>query len=176
MRLALTFALVVLPSGLFAAAGMDFDPPQPTETTKTCAEGLIWDPETESCVAPADATKEDAALRKDVRELAYAGRYADAALVLDALPAQDSFVLTYRGFIARKTGDMGAATRYYRAALEADPDNLLARSYMGQGLVEAGDRDGARAQLTQIRQRGGRDTWPEVSLRLALQRGAGFSY
>ena len=69
-----------------------------------------------------------------------------------------------------------ASRQFYLAALRIDPDHLLARSYMGQGMVEAGDLDGARAQLSQIRASGGRGTWPEFSLRLALDRGRGFTY
>jgi hypothetical protein len=43
-------------------------------------------------------------------------------------------------------------------------------------LVEQGEVAAARAQLSQIRARGGRGTWPEVALRLALGSGRGFAY
>ena len=65
---------------------------------------------------------------------------------------------------------------YYTAALAIDPDNILARSCMGQGMVERGDLVGARLQLSEIRARDGRQTWPEIALRMAIERGAGQSY
>ena len=80
------------------------------------------------------------------------------------------------GFTERKLGRRDSAMGYYKAALSANPDNLLARSYMGQSFVETGDMELAAAQLTEIRTRGGRNTWPEVSLRLAMQSGQGFAY
>ena len=88
----------------------------------------------------------------------------------------DDRVLTYRGFIARKSGDFAAAEAFYAAALAQNPDNLLARSYRGQGLAEIGDLVAARAELTEIRKRDGRGTWPELALRLAIENGRGFSY
>ncbi len=42
---------------------------------------------------------------------------------------------------------------------------------MGMALVEQGDRDAARVQLTEIRARGGRETWPELALEMALGNG-----
>jgi Tfp pilus assembly protein PilF len=65
---------------------------------------------------------------------------------------------------------------YYQAALAADPDNFLARSYMGQGHAEAGEIVLAQAQLSEIRARGGRGTWAEWSLRQAIQTGSGYNY
>ena len=170
-------ALAMLPAPLAAAGSEDtFTPPAPTETVETCADGLVWDLATETCLPPSESTNDDSAMMNDARALAHAGRFADAGAVLDLLDAGDPWVLTYRGFLARKTGDQEASRDFYLAALRIDPDHLLARSYMGQGMVEAGDLDGARAELTRIRASGGRGTWPEFSLRLALDRGRGFTY
>ncbi len=114
---------------------------------------------------------------KAVRELAYAGRITDAERVLNAMVDQDSdAVLTYRGFTARKAGRTEDAYEWYARALEVNPDNLLARSYLGQWHLEKGDFQLARAQLSEIRQRGGRSTWPEISLRMAIQSGSGSNY
>ena len=176
MRLALALALSLMPAATLAVGFNDEDPPEPTETTETCEEGLIWDAETERCLPPEESSNDKATLMQDARELAYAGRYADASKVLDLLEPTDPWVLTYRGFLARKAGQQVAAVEYYMAALERDPDLHLARSYMAQGFVEAGKLDAARAQLSQIRKRGGRSTWAELALRLALDRGRGFDY
>ena len=57
-----------------------------------------------------------------------------------------------------------------------NPDNILARSYMGQAFVEQGDTANAKLQLAEINARGGKGTWPAFSLRKAIQSGAGYSY
>ena len=112
-----------------------------------------------------------------MRELAYAGQYGATLNALAAMSdPQDDRVLTYMGFVHRKMGDVGLGNAYYRQAIAKNPDNLLARSYMGQGFVESGELAMARAQLTEIRSRGGRGTWPEISLRLAIENGRGYSY
>ena len=143
-------------------------PPKPTETTTDCDLGFIFDDATKACVAPENTTDDQAALYLDARELAWAGRLNDATRVLNLMVPSDK-VITYQGFVARKSGDWKAASAFYQAALNANPNNLLARSYYGQGLVDAGDIAGAKTQLTEIRKRGGRQTWPEVALRLHLE-------
>ena len=61
-------------------------------------------------------------------------------------------------------------------AIAKNPDNLLARSYMGQGLVAAGKTELAIGQWKEIVARGGAGGWPEESLRTALETGLTFSY
>ena len=58
---------------------------------------------------------------------------------------------------------------YYARALAIDPDYVLARSYMGQGMVADGDMAGAKAQLAEIRDRGHQDSWAYVMLENAIQ-------
>ena len=176
MRLtALTLAL--FPAVAFAAGGGDVTPPKPSETTTTCEEGLVWDLATQSCMSPQDTTNDDSARMNDVRELAYAGHYQAALDVLDTLKnPQSALALTYYGFTHRKAGRVALGMSYYDAALAADPNNLLARSYMGQGHVASGDMVRAQAQLTEIRMRGGRDSWAETALASAISTGQGYSY
>ena len=88
----------------------------------------------------------------------------------------DDRVLTYLGFTHRKMGNVDLGMRYYHKALAKNPDNLLARSYLGQGLIEAGDADAAVAQLREIIARGGKGSWSETSLRTALNTGVTYSY
>lgn len=112
-----------------------------------------------------------------VRELAYAEQYLAAEMVLDAMTSQeDDGVLTYRGFLMRKTGRLEQAFQFYRAAIEKNPNNFLVRSYMGQGLVESGDLGAARMQHEEILTRGGQGSWAEVSLRTALTSGRTYNY
>ena len=84
--------------------------------------------------------------------------------------------LTYMGFTNRKLGNLVAANMFYEQAIEADPGNILARSYMGQGFVEAGRVPDAVAQLKLIRAHGGAGTWAEKSLRNAIATGTTYSY
>lgn len=178
MRLShLAFAFAILPAAAFSAGSEDPVPPKPTETTTVCVDGLVWDLATKSCMSPADSTNDDNARLNVVRELAYAGYYQAALDVLDTLdnPAAP-LALTYYGFAHRKAGRIGLGMAYYDAALAADPDNLLARSYMGQGFVASGDMVQAQVQLTEIRMRGGRDTWPELALAQAIATGVGTTY
>ena len=176
MRLAV-LALTLAPGIALAAGSADPAPPKPTATTQQCAEGLVFDLATKTCLPPEDSTNDDSARMNDVRELAYDGRYADALRVLDTMQDQsDDMVITYRGFATRKSGDMASGMAFYRTALAVNPDNLLTRSYMGQALVEQGQTDLALAQLTEIRMRGGRGTWAETSLASALATGVTYSH
>ncbi|MEO1640644.1 MAG: hypothetical protein AAFU41_15490 [Pseudomonadota bacterium] len=176
MRLT-TLTLALFPMAALAAGGGSPTPPTPSETTKTCTDGLVWDIATQSCMTPEESTNDDSARLDDVRELAYAGLYQAALDVLDTLDNPNApLALTYYGFAHRNAGDVALGMSYYQAALTADPNNLLARSYMGQGYVEAGDVVLARAQLTEIRMRGGRGTWAEASLADAIATGTGYSY
>lgn len=176
MRFTMLAAALILPA-MASAVGLDDDtPPKPTPTTTECEAGQIYDTKTAKCVDKSSTLIDDDTRYDAVRELAYAGLYQRATKVLDVMDPTDARVLTYRGFIARKTGNPLIANRYYSAAIARNADNLLARSYMGQGQVEAGDRTGARKQLAEIRARGGRGSWPEIALKRALSRGSGFSY
>jgi tetratricopeptide (TPR) repeat protein len=177
MRLSLFAAALCLPAVSFAAGSDDSTPPTPTKTTTDCSDGQVWDAATESCVAPKDSRLDEDTLYQAVREFAYAGDYIGARGALAAMPDQnDDRVLTYMGFTARKVGNIDEAMMFYAKALAQNPDNLLARSYMGQGYVETGDIKLARAELTEIRTRGGRGSWPELSLRMAIEKGAGYAY
>ncbi|THH38271.1 hypothetical protein E4Z66_01475 [Aliishimia ponticola] len=191
------FALTLtLPGAAFAAGAGDETPPKPTETTKNCFQEKqwdpsikkyvrfskpvngVWDPKIKKCVRPDKTSHLDTETRYDaVRELAYAGRHDEAQQVLATMPDQeDDRVLTYWGFTARKKGDFDTAFSFYNRAILKNPGNLLARSYMGQGLVEAGDLDGARLQLAEIETRGDASGWPATSLRTAIESGKVFNY
>jgi len=90
--------------------------------------------------------------------------------VLDAAENQNGpRILNYRGFTNRKLGNHAVAMEFYEAALSIDPNYILARSYMAQGLLAYGDEDGARVQLAEIRERGGRNTWSYTALQMALR-------
>lgn len=196
MRFALATLLLVLPGLAFAAGDDSNAPPKPTETTKDCFQARQWDPEKKvwvrfsqpvngvwdasirKCVRPDKTSHLDTdTLYQAVRELAYAGRYEDAQKVLATMPDQtDDRVLTYWGFTHRKLGNLETAMMFYEDAVARNPDNMLARSYMGQGLVEAGNLDAAKVQLAEIETRGGGFSWAGTSLREAIYTGRTYNY
>ncbi|MDF0602041.1 hypothetical protein P1J78_14965 [Psychromarinibacter sp. C21-152] len=177
MRTLLLSAALILPAAAFAASSDDSSEPATTETTTECTDGMVWSDDAQACVAPEDSSMNDDRRYRAVRELAHAGRYDDALRVLAAMSdPQDDRVLTYLGFIHRQQGETELGFAYYRKAIAANPDNLLARSYMGQGFVDEGRLQEAYAQLVEIRTRGGAGGWPEVALRRAIETGVTTSY
>ncbi|MEO1677106.1 MAG: tetratricopeptide repeat protein [Pseudomonadota bacterium] len=177
----------------WAAGFSDPEPVAPPPAVDACPQGTIPSaPETEGatatddatpegdtpdCVAPDAAALDDDALFRTVIALSEKARYAEALAVLDTMgEAQTDRVLTQRGFLLRKTGRTDEALLAYDAALARNPDNFLARSYLGLGLLEMGDVAAARAQLTEIRRRGGRQTRAEFALRFALRAGRPVAY
>lgn len=180
MRLILAIFLVI-PSLAFAASDSGWPsttkPPKPTATTKSCKGVTVWDAKTQKCVKPKGAALDSDTLYQAARELAYAGRILDAQGVLSAMPDQtEDRVLTYWGFTHRKLGHAEQAQAYYERAIAQNPDNILARSYMAQGYVQAGRMDAAIAQWREIKARGGTGTWAETSLRQAIRSGSTSDY
>ena len=177
LRIAATVAVCAAP--VWAAGGFDETPPTPTETTTTCPDGAVWDADRSACVIIQDSNLEldQDRLIETARELAYANRNEDAIAVL-ALSAQpqDTMVLTYLGFSHRRAGRMDLGLDYYDDALAADPDNLLARSYMGMAYVQLAQLDLAEAQLAEIRARGGTGGWPEQALSQAIASNSTSGY
>lgn len=137
----------------------------------------VWDKKTKTCVNPQNSSLNQHELMEAVRELAFAGRNEDAQGVLHHLDNQsDDLVLTYWGFTNRKLGKGDLANTYYSRAIAQNPDNILARSYMAQGFVSEGRIDEAVVQWREIKARGGKRTWAEVSLRKAIRTGKTFNY
>lgn len=177
MRTTLFAAFLTLPVASFAAGGDDWSAPKPTQTTKECKGTKVWDQKSGKCVDPKRSSLDADTLYGAVREMAYAGRLREAQEVLAAMPDQTApRVLTYWGFTHRKLGQLDLANQYYQRAIAKDPDNHLARSYMGQGFVEEGKLGLALAEWKEIRKRGGTGTWPEEALRQALLTGHTSSY
>jgi tetratricopeptide (TPR) repeat protein len=80
-------------------------------------------------------------------------RYAEALVSLDA--AEAAFgphpdVLTYKGYVWRKLGQLDRAESYYQAALAAAPTHRGATEYYGELKVIRGDLVGARAMLGRL--------------------------
>ncbi len=59
-------------------------------------------------------------------------------------------ILTYKGYVWRKLGDLTKAEGYYRAALAAAPGHRGASEYYGELKVIRGDMAGARVMLAKL--------------------------
>jgi tetratricopeptide (TPR) repeat protein len=177
VRFFLPLALMTAAGAALAVGPEDDTPPAPSPTTTTCEAGEVWDAATGACVAIEDSRLEEETLRRAARELAYAGRSDDALALLAMSGAPDaSEVLTLTAFAHGRAGDYDRALPIYTAALAADPDNHLARAYMGLALIAAGRVNEAEAELREIRARGGRGGWPDSALSRGLAAGAPIGY
>ena len=170
-------AIALLPTMAFAVGSGSDEAPKPSETVENCDEGLVFDIATQTCMTAEESTNDDTAMMNDVRSLSHAGRHDDALAILALMPDQaDDLVLTYLGFNHRKAGNIELGMAFYQQALAVNPDNILARSYMGQALAERDNMYAAMTQLSEIQQRGGRGTWAERALLTAISTGKGYSY
>jgi len=173
----LAAALAILPAGAFAVGSDDSSPPTQTQTTTVCPKGQVWSDKLKACTMPEDSRLDDDTRFRAVRELAWAGRPDDALAVLATMTEGDTDrVLTYRGFALRKSGNLEGGLAAYEAALKQNPDNILARSYFGQMLVEMNEMQLASLQLDEIRARGGAGTWAEQALARAIATGVTYSF
>lgn len=80
-------------------------------------------------------------------------RYGEALVALD--DASRAFgphpdILTYRGYVLRKLGQLDAAEVWYQAALAIAPDHRGATEYYGELKVLRGDLAGAKAMLARL--------------------------
>jgi tetratricopeptide (TPR) repeat protein len=88
--------------------------------------------------------------------LAKNGRFGDAIVMLKRAENQkDPRILNYLGFASRKLGRIDQGLAYYRRALTADPNYVLAREYMGEAFLQKGDIASAQEQLNEIGKRCG---------------------
>lgn len=72
---------------------------------------------------------------------------------------------------ARQSGLQGKAIRYYREALERDPDNFAAISGEGAALVEKGALEKAKRNLARLQSLCGDDCPETVALQSTIARG-----
>jgi Flp pilus assembly protein TadD len=141
------------------------------KTMTKCKHGMVFSSNKKKCVKANKSSMNDTQLFEIARAMAYAGQYENALIVLDAAKNQnDPRILNYKGYANRKAGRVDLAMTYYRKAIAIDGNYLLARSYMGQGLIVQGKVEEARAQLIEIRDRGGKDTYAYHALYDALKR------
>lgn len=93
----------------------------------------------------------------------------EAALAID--PAYTPIYLDLAE-AARHSGLQGKAIRYYREALERDPNNLAAITGEGEALLEKGAIEKAKRNLAQLESICGGNCEETRQLAAALERGA----
>ena len=153
------------------------DQPGVTENTTECGKGEVWDDKSESCLESSSSLLTNELRYLAVRDLVYAERYADAKLILDTMTeGKTPRVMTYRGFLLRKTGHVEEGIAAYEEAIRLDPANIHARNYYGQLLVEMDEIELAQAQLDEIRAHGGIGTSAENSLATAIATGITYNF
>jgi tetratricopeptide (TPR) repeat protein len=136
-------------AGLAFAAGDDSK--DTSSDTPTCEQGLVYDPETKTCIEQQSGIIGDDALADYAYALAKEERYNEALRVLDLAASSDNAkVLNYRGFVTRKLGDVDGGIGYYLAGLQLDPNYVQLREYLGEAYVTKGRLDLAREQLAAI--------------------------
>jgi len=124
-----------------------------------CEAGHVYDKKAGTCVAQrGDGAIDDDSLYATGRHLALAGRYDEAISVLSLVSNKnDPRVLDYLGYAYRKAGHLRVGLGYYEEALQVDPNDTLAREYLGEAELQMGEVTAARVQLDEIEKRCGKD-------------------
>ena len=126
------------------------------ETLRTAMNPETTEEETAALYTPVPVSftvQDGDAAYLDAVRLINIGAYDEALAQLN--DAQAVFgphpdVLTYTGFANRKAGNYEQAIRFYKSALELQPDHVGANEYLGEYYVELGDMDAAYAQLAKL--------------------------
>lgn len=108
-----------------------------------------------SCVGAASAKMADEELFYAGYWLAKNGQYEQALGYLTLAQKKDERVFTYIGYATRKLGHVEEALPFYRQALDANPDYVVARAYLGEAFLTKGEPGKARGELDEIAQRCG---------------------
>lgn len=164
-KLATFTAIHLLGSAAFVAISINYSSPawsagsSGSSTVPSCRRGLAWDKRKGKCVRVRRSSNlSDNNIYEVARDLAYNKRYGEAIDILKMAQNQnDPRILNYLGYSTRKSGDVEKGLTYYQAAIEADPDYTLARSYMGEAFLQLNKIDEAREQLAEIGERCGVD-------------------
>lgn len=135
------FLLGALPVGSVLAK--DIGPTNPV-----CDSFAKASPEWRACVARTAAT--DGELFYAGYWLARNGHYEEALTYLNKAEPRTTRVLTYIGFATRKLGNVEKALGYYAEALAMNPDNTVARAYLGEAHLQRGDLPKAETELKEI--------------------------
>ena len=115
-RLSLSLILGMGIAGPAFAVGEEDTPPKPTETTKECPDGEIWDKDSKSCIKSSAAIIDDDQRYDAVRELAGAdGLQVHRSWWVARQGIQDEKRIDGRSFLVLPSGTEVPVSRSYRA-------------------------------------------------------------
>jgi len=117
-------------------------------STPSCPKGEVW---SKGKCSKTTSSLDDKQLYAQGRDLALAGRYAEALTALEAVKNQnDAMVLTMIGYSKRKLGNTDEGLAFYQRALAVDPNNVNTHEYLGEAYAEKGKLDLAKAELVKV--------------------------
>lgn len=124
---------------------------------KKCRKGEVWSCDAQICVKKSSYRPlNDQELYDEATSLIQAGYYVDALELLWSIEKrQDPKVLNYIGYATRKLGNVDRGIEFYHKALAINANYHRAREYLGEGYLQKGDLDSAKAQLNEIAARCG---------------------
>lgn len=122
-----------------------------------------------ACVGGANTAMADEELFYAGYWLAKSGQYQRALGYLTLAEKKDERVLTYIGYATRKLGHVDEALPFYRQALDANPNYVVARAYLGEAFLTKGEADKARGELAEIERRCGATCPSYVDLKGHIQ-------
>ncbi len=166
--LSVAAALALSATALTAhAAGSDT-----SSSTPTCKKGYVYSSAKKKCVRKTSSVIPQDSIKSQGWALAREGRYEDAiAMFRLAANQNDPEVLNGLGFSHRKLGKVEQGVAFYAKALEANPDYILAREYLGEGYVVLGKLNLAKVQLDEIGNRCGTACEEYMLLARAIDTG-----
>lgn len=154
----LLLSIAVTPSfASFGGSKPDNPPSQPSGSTPDASDQKTPRQQAESWYNDAyeDVTQAKDALAAEKPDTKKANKLfkraidrADRALEYDKTYFE---ALNLQGFSYRKLGDYEKSLAAYSACLAIQPDYAPAREYYGEALLESGNRDGATAQLEELK-------------------------
>ncbi|MGI9464610.1 MAG: tetratricopeptide repeat protein [Aestuariivirgaceae bacterium] len=158
----LVSALIIVIPAVTLAAGGGGGNSAPKKKVKTCKKGYVLKRSffSSKCIKK---TKKNSGIVPDTElleqgwALAYGGKYEAAIELFEDLTAPSASALNGLGYSHRKLGSLEDGIKYYKQALDLDPNYILARNYLGKGYLTAGKYTQARQQLNEIRLRCGTD-------------------
>jgi tetratricopeptide (TPR) repeat protein len=149
----LVIAGAAAPTATFAAGGGGGG-----QAPVTCNKGYVYDQQKGVCVRASSSLLDDKELVAQGEALALWGHYEAALDVLSYVKDQkNALALTYIGYSKRKLGQVDEGIDYYKQALAIDPSSLNTREYLGEGYVQAGRKDLALAELSNLEKLCGSD-------------------
>ena len=124
----------------------------------SCKRGRVWSSARCRCVRRSSELLSDEDFYQEAVLAAEREHYQDALDLLHRIKNRNQArVLNYIGYSTRKLGRLEEGIAYYQKALALNPDYVLAREYLGEGLLNKGDLAGAKIQLEEIKNRCGTD-------------------